>query len=72
VKEIRGSGLMIGVELTKPCGALVGQCADKGLLISVTADTVIRMVPPLILTADEADEIVSILVPLVKAILVEG
>jgi acetylornithine/N-succinyldiaminopimelate aminotransferase len=72
VKEIRGLGLMIGIDLDKPCGALVGQCAEKGLLISVTADTVIRLVPPLILTADEADEIVSILVPLVKAILLEG
>jgi acetylornithine/N-succinyldiaminopimelate aminotransferase len=72
VKEVRGSGLMIGVELTKPCGALVGQCADQGLLISVTADTVIRMVPPLILTAAEADEIVSILVPLVKKLLSEA
>ena len=69
VKEIRGLGLMIGVELTKPCGALVGQCADKGLLISVTADTVIRMVPPLILTVAEADEIVAILVPLVRSLL---
>lgn len=69
VKEIRGSGLMIGVELDKPCGALVNQCAEKGLLISVTADTVIRMVPPLILTTAEADEIVAILVPLVKALL---
>lgn len=69
VKEIRGSGLMIGVELDKPCGALVNQCAEKGLLISVTADTVIRMVPPLILTTAEADEIVAILVPLVKAML---
>lgn len=72
VKEIRGSGLMIGVELAKPCGALVGQCADKGLLISVTADTVIRMVPPLILTAAEADEIVAILVPLIRDILAQA
>ena len=69
VKEIRGSGLMLGVELDKPCGALVGQCATNGLLISVTADTVIRMVPPLILSTAEADEIVAILVPLVKALL---
>jgi acetylornithine/N-succinyldiaminopimelate aminotransferase len=69
VKEIRGSGLMIGVELDKPCGALVNQCAEKGLLISVTADTVIRIVPPLILTTAEADEIVAILAPLVKAML---
>jgi acetylornithine/N-succinyldiaminopimelate aminotransferase len=72
VKEIRGMGLMIGVELTQPCGALVNQCAEKGLLISVTADTVIRMVPPLILTAGEADELVSILVPLVKTMLAAG
>ena len=69
VKEIRGSGLMIGVELVEPCGALVGQCAEQGLLISVTADTVIRMVPPLILTIAEADEIVAILTPLVKKLL---
>jgi acetylornithine/N-succinyldiaminopimelate aminotransferase len=72
VKEIRGSGLMIGVELTKPCSALVGRCADAGLLISVTADTVIRMVPPLILTTAEVDEMVGILVPLIKAILLEA
>jgi acetylornithine/N-succinyldiaminopimelate aminotransferase len=72
VKDIRGSGLMLGVELTKPCGALVGRCADAGLLISVTADTVIRMVPPLILTTAEVDEMVGILVPLIKAILLEA
>jgi acetylornithine/N-succinyldiaminopimelate aminotransferase len=69
VKEVRGSGLMIGIELTEPCGALVGQCAEHGLLISVTADTVIRMVPPLILNIAEADEIVAILAPLVKKLL---
>jgi len=67
VKEIRGQGLMIGMELTKPCGALVGQAADAGLLISVTADTVVRLLPPLILMADEADEVIRILVPLVRA-----
>jgi acetylornithine/N-succinyldiaminopimelate aminotransferase len=72
VKEIRGSGLMIGVELTKPCGALVNRCADAGLLLSVTADTVVRMVPPLILTKAEADEIVAILVPMIKSLLLEG
>ena len=72
VKDIRGSGLMLGVELAKPCGALVGRCADAGLLISVTADTVVRMVPPLILTTAEVDEMVGILVPLIKAILLEA
>lgn len=69
LKEIRGQGLMIGVELTQPCGDLVKQCADKGLLISVTADTVIRLVPPLIITRTEIDEIVSILCPLVIQLL---
>jgi acetylornithine/N-succinyldiaminopimelate aminotransferase len=72
VKDIRGSGLMIGVELAKPCSALVGRCAEAGLLISVTADTVIRMVPPLILTQAEVDEMVAILVPQIKQILSEA
>lgn len=71
LKEIRGQGLMIGMELTKPCSELTARCAEKGLLISVTADTVIRLVPPLIITADEIDEIVSILTPLVIQLLVE-
>lgn len=71
VKEIRGQGLMIGVELDRPCGALVGRAAEAGLLLSVTADSVIRMVPSLTLTRAEADEIVALLVPLVKALLAE-
>ena len=69
VKEIRGMGLMLGIDLAQPCGALVQQCADNGLLISVTADTVIRLVPPLIMTPAEADEVVSILCPLIKQLL---
>ncbi|MEQ1535047.1 MAG: aspartate aminotransferase family protein [Burkholderiaceae bacterium] len=71
LKEIRGQGLMIGMELTKPCGELTARCAEKGLLISVTADTVIRMVPPLIITEAEIDEIVAILIPLVIQLLTE-
>ncbi len=71
VREIRGQGLMIGVELAKSCGALTQRAADAGLLISVTADSVIRLVPPLIFTQAEADETVSLLVPLVKAFLAE-
>lgn len=67
--EVRGQGLMIGVELTKPCGQLIGQAAEAGLLLSVTADTVIRLVPPLILSKQEADEIVAKLKPLVQAVL---
>ena len=71
VKEIRGQGLMLGIELAKPCAALVGQCASNGLLISVTADSVVRLVPPLILSRAEADEIVSLLCPLIKKHLAE-
>lgn len=71
VKEIRGQGLMLGIELAKSCSVLTGRAAEKGLLISVTADSVIRLVPPLILTAAEADEIVAILAPLVKQFLSE-
>ena len=70
VREIRGQGLMIGIDLAQPCGALVGQCAEHGLLISVTADTVIRLLPPLIMTTLEADEVTRILCPLVKQLLV--
>jgi len=69
--EVRGQGLMLGVDLTKPCGALVQRACDKGRPISVTADTVVRLVPPLILTTAEADEIVDILVPLIKQFLSE-
>ncbi|MBU0588660.1 MAG: aspartate aminotransferase family protein [Gammaproteobacteria bacterium] len=71
LKEIRGQGLMIGVELKQPCSDLTAQCAEHGLLISVTADTVIRLVPPLIMTLAEADEVVAILCPLVKKLLNE-
>jgi acetylornithine aminotransferase len=71
VKEIRGLGLMLGIDLAKPCGALVQRAADAGLLISVTADTVVRMVPPLILSAAEADQIIAILCPLITALLKE-
>lgn len=71
VKDIRGQGLMIGVELDKPCSVLTTRAAEAGLLISVTADSVIRLVPPLILTVAEADEIVALLAPLVKQFLTE-
>jgi acetylornithine/N-succinyldiaminopimelate aminotransferase len=69
--EIRGQGLMIGVELSKPCNVLTQRAADAGLLISVTADTVIRLLPPLIMTEAQADEVVQILAPLVKKFVAE-
>ena len=71
IKDIRGRGLMLGVELKVPCSELVGRAADQGLLISVTADSVIRLVPSLIMTSAEADEVVSILCPLVQQLLKE-
>ena len=66
VKEVRGQGLMVGVELHQACGALLGQAAEAGLLISVTADSVIRLVPALNISAAEIDEIIAKLVPLIK------
>ena len=71
LKEIRGRGLMLGIELTIPCGELLKQAADHGLLISVTADSVIRLVPSLIMTTAEADELVAILCPLIQNFLRE-
>jgi acetylornithine/N-succinyldiaminopimelate aminotransferase len=72
VKEIRGAGLMIGIEVDRPCGVILGRAAEAGLMLSVTADSVIRLVPPLILSADEARQIAAILVPLVKTFLAEA
>ncbi len=58
IHEIRGRGLMLGLELDVPCAALVGKALDAGVLLNVTAGNVIRLLPPYILTDDEADEIV--------------
>jgi acetylornithine/N-succinyldiaminopimelate aminotransferase len=67
--DIRGMGLMIGVELKEPCGELVKQALDAGLVINVTADNVIRMLPPLVMSEAEGRQVVERLVPLVKAFL---
>ena len=66
VVEIRGQGLMLGIELDRPCGDLLGQAARAGLLISVTADRVVRLLPALIMTAQEADQVVHLLAPLIR------
>jgi acetylornithine/N-succinyldiaminopimelate aminotransferase len=66
IVDMRGQGLMLGIELDRPCGALLQQAADAGLLISVTADSVIRLLPPLIMSASEGDQVVRILAPLVR------
>lgn len=65
IKEIRGKGLMLGIELERPCGELVQQALDRGLLINVTADTVVRLLPPLIYTAEHVALLVDALVPLI-------
>jgi acetylornithine/N-succinyldiaminopimelate aminotransferase len=70
-QEIRGQGLMIGIQLDRPCGVLMQRALDAGLLISVTADSVVRLLPPLIMTEAEADEVMAILLPLIKNFLSE-
>ena len=71
VNEVRGQGLIIGMELDRPCGVLIDRAAEAGLLLSVTAERVIRLVPALTLTRAEADEIVDLLTPLVQTFLSE-
>lgn len=66
VKEIRGCGCMIGIELTKPCQPLYTQALKQGLIINVTADSVVRLLPPMIMTDTEAQQVVSILAPLIR------
>lgn len=65
VKEIRVKGLMIGIELAHPCGELVQQALDAGLLINVTAENVVRLLPPLNFTHEQAGLLIDTLVPLV-------
>ena len=69
VADIRGDGLMIGVELDRPCGELVQRALDAGLLLNVTADRVVRLLPALIFTAAEADELVATLSRLIREFL---
>jgi len=71
VTEIRGQGLMLGIELDRPCGEILGLAAQAGLMLSVTAERVIRLVPALILSEDEAKQMVAILVPVIKTFLAE-
>ncbi|NNM70613.1 MAG: aspartate aminotransferase family protein [Gallionella sp.] len=66
VVEIRGQGLMLGIELSKPCGDLVKLALAQGLLINVTADSVIRLLPPLIMSQAEAQLLVDGLCPIIK------
>ena len=72
VKEIRGMGLMLGIELDRPCGDIVRRALEAGLVINVTADKVVRLLPPLVIREDEARQLVSMLAPIVKAFLAEA
>ncbi len=66
VVDIRGLGLLLGIELDKPCTELVSLARDKGLLINVTTERVIRLLPPLIINEENADQIVSMVSELVR------
>jgi acetylornithine aminotransferase len=66
IREIRGKGLMIGIELKKPCKEIIERALAAGLLINVTADNVIRLLPPLIYTRADAQHLVDHLTPLIK------
>ena len=69
---MQGKGLMIGIGLDRPCSALVKMALDEGLVINVTAERVVRLLPPLILSDAEADELVQRLAPLIRRFLQEG
>lgn len=71
VAEVRGRGLMLGIELARPCGVLALRALEAGLLINVTRDRVIRLLPPLVLSRAEADRIVDTLAPLIRQFLAE-
>ncbi len=68
VADIRGAGLLLGIELTEECAQLVDRAKEEGLLLNVTAGNTIRLLPPLILTNAQADEIVQIVVSLIEAL----
>jgi acetylornithine aminotransferase len=70
VVDVRGCGLMIGIELDRPCSALVAAGLEAGILINVTADRVVRLLPPLVMSDAEADELIDRLAGLIRQFLV--
>ena len=66
VREVRAKGLLIGVELDRPCGELVARALERGLLVNVTADSVLRLLPPLVLSDADADRLVQEVAALVR------
>ncbi|MDH5785821.1 MAG: aminotransferase class III-fold pyridoxal phosphate-dependent enzyme, partial [Chromatiales bacterium] len=71
-KDIRGKGLMIGIELDRDCGTLVGMALERGLLINVTAGNTIRLLPPLVMSNDEAAQLVSTVTDLINEFVANG
>jgi acetylornithine/N-succinyldiaminopimelate aminotransferase len=69
ITQIRGQGLMIGIELSRPCGDLVREALSQGLLINVTSDRVVRLLPPLVMQRSEAEEVVNILSAIIRKFL---
>ncbi len=69
VREIRGMGLMLGIELDRPCGDIVNMALESDLFTNVTQDSVVRILPPLIINESEAREIVARLAPVIKTFL---
>jgi acetylornithine aminotransferase len=69
VKQIRGQGLMVGIELSRPCGELVKAALEEGLLINVTSERVVRLLPPLVMRRHEAEQVVETLSALIKRFL---
>jgi acetylornithine aminotransferase len=71
VKEVRGLGLMLGIELDRPCGEIVKRCLDAGLVVNVTAEKVVRILPPLVIDEAQAKQIAQVLSGVVKAFLAQ-
>jgi acetylornithine aminotransferase len=69
VTEVRGMGMMIGVELDRPCGDIARTALERGLVVNVTAENVIRILPPLVMNADEGRQVVERLAPIVREFL---
>jgi acetylornithine aminotransferase len=72
IRDIRGKGLMVGVELDRPCGSLVQRGLERGLLINVTADTVLRLLPALIMRPEEALQLAEGAAELIAEFLTEN
>ncbi|MDD2892965.1 MAG: aspartate aminotransferase family protein [Halothiobacillaceae bacterium] len=72
VVDVRGLGLLLGIQLDRPCAALVGQALAQGLLINVTADSVVRLLPALVMTDEQTESLIAMLAELITAFLAQG